>query len=100
MILSQVFEGMGLGAYGVGFYAVSRWYVRDDTRLRKMAASRWRWDRFTHRELRRGEISQEEWFDRFARGQRAIVRWAFTPVIVLWLAICVATTIHGLISRG
>jgi hypothetical protein len=40
MILSQVFEGMGLGAYGVAFYAGSRWYVQDDGRLRKMAESR------------------------------------------------------------
>ena len=99
MILSQVFEGMGLGVYGVAFYAGIRWYVRDDERLQKMAESRWRWDRFTNRKLRRGEISQAEWFGRFAQGQRAIVKWVFTPVIVLWLGICVVTSIHGLISR-
>lgn len=71
MILSQVFEGIGLGAYGVAFCAGSRWYAQDDTRLRRMAESRWRWDRLTNRKLLRGEISQEEWFDRFARGQRS-----------------------------
>ena len=41
MILSQVFEGLGLGVYGLAFYAGSRWYVRDDGRLQKMAESRW-----------------------------------------------------------
>jgi hypothetical protein len=100
MILSQVFEGVGLGAYGVAFYAVSRWYTRDDERLQKMAQSRWRWDRFTTPKLRRGEISKEEWFDRFARSQRAIVKWGFTPIIILWLVLCLATTIHGLVSHG
>jgi hypothetical protein len=99
MILGQVLEGLGLGAYGVAFYVGSRWYVQDDERLRKMAESRWRWDRLTNGKLRRGEISQEEWFDRFARSQRAIVKWTFTPITVLWLAICMATAIHGLISR-
>lgn len=100
MIVSQVFEGMGLGAYGVAFYAGSRWYVQDAGRLRKLAESRWRWDRFTNRKLRRGEISQEEWFERFARSQREIVKWAFTPFIIVWLVICGAAIVHGLISRG
>lgn len=100
MILGQVLEGMGLGAYGLAFYAGCRWYVHDDARMRRMAESRRRWDRLTNGKLRRGQISQEEWFDRFARGQRTIVKWAFTPFILLWLAICVATTIHGLISGG
>lgn len=100
MILSQVFEGLGLGAYGVAFYAGSRWCVQDDSRLRRMAESRWRWDRLTNRKLRRGQITQEEWFDQFARAQRMIVKWAFTPFILLWITICVVTTIHGLISRG
>jgi hypothetical protein len=100
MITSQVFEGAGLGAYGIAFYAMSRWYARDDERLRKAAQRRWRWDRLTTRRLRQGRISQEEWFHRFARRQRAIVRWGFTPFIILWLVLCMATAIHGLVSHG
>jgi hypothetical protein len=100
MILSQVFEGVGLGACGVAFCVGSRWSVQDDARLWRMAQSRWRWDRLTNRKLRRGQITQEEWFDQFARGQRTIVKWAVTPFMLLWIAICAAATIHGLVGRG
>jgi hypothetical protein len=40
MILSQVFEGMGLGAYGVAFYAGSRWYMQAPE-LGATGESRW-----------------------------------------------------------
>jgi hypothetical protein len=99
MILGQVFEGIGLGAWGAGFYALSRWYVRDGKRLRRMAQSRWWLDRWMIAQVRRGQMSQEQWFDRFAKLQRWTVRWAFTPVFVLWAAICAATIIHGMISH-
>ena len=93
----QVLLGSALGAYGVTFYGFARWYVRDDERLRRMARSRWGWDRRTMRKLRTGEMSQEESFERFAARQRWIVRWAFTPFIALWLGLCIFTVIHGLL---
>lgn len=97
MDAGQVAQGLGLGAYGAAFYGYAYWYVQDDARLRRMAESRWWFDRHM-RKIRTGKISQEEWYTRFARGQRLIVRWVFTPFMVLWLAVAAFTTIHGLRS--
>jgi urease alpha subunit len=96
MNAGEVFEGLVLCAWGVAFYALARWQVRDDSRMRRMAESRWRLDRFFSRKLRRGEISKDEHFDSVIRTQRLVVRWAFTPVIALWVAGSVGIVIHGL----
>lgn len=98
MDLGQVLQEMGLGAFGLAFYLGCRWYVQDDGRLRRMAESRWWFDRRFERQVRSGEMGQEEWFQRFASGQRLIVKWAFTPFIVLWLGLACFMTVHGLLA--
>jgi hypothetical protein len=97
MDAGQVAQGLGLGAYGATFYGLAYWYVQDDARLRRMAESRWWVDRHM-RKIRTGEMSQAQWYARFARGQRLIVRRFLTPFMVLWLGIATLTTIHGLRS--
>jgi hypothetical protein len=94
----QVLEGLGLGAYGVAFYAFVTWYVRDEARLRRMAQSRWRFDRRFERRLRTGQMTREEWFDRWCRSQRLLVKWIVTPFIVLWLGLAALTAVRGLLA--
>jgi hypothetical protein len=90
--------GVGLGVFGVAFYVVSVLWVRDDGRMRKLAESRWPIDRRI-RKIRRGEMSQEQWFTELIRNERALVKWMLTPFIVLWLAVCIAEVVHGLTSH-
>ncbi len=66
--------------------------------MRRMAESRWWWDRRLKAELRRGEISKDEHFDSFIKGQRFIVKWFFTPFIAIWVALAFTLAIHGLAS--
>lgn len=96
MNVGEVFEGLGLCAWGVAFYALARWQVRDDSRMRRLAESRWRLDRLFSRRLRRGEISKDEHFDSLIRTQRLVVTWVFTPAIALWVAGSVGLVIRGL----
>lgn len=95
MNVGDVATGLGLGAYGTGWYAFWRWYVRDDGRMRRMAGSRWALDRLLVRKIRKGRMTQAEWFTRFTRRHRALVRWVFTPVVVLWLLLCAVVVVQG-----
>lgn len=95
MDASQVTQGLGLGAFGAAVYGLAHWVVCDDARIRKVAEARWGLDRH-QRKVRGGNMSQEEWFVRYARSQRLVVKWVFTPVVLLWLAVCVVTTVRGL----
>ena len=99
VILGQVAIGVGLAAGGAGFYAFARWQGSDDDRMRRMAQNRWWADRRTVRKVRRGQMSKEEWFSRFARQYRGTVRWVFGPFTVLMVVAGLATVIHGLTSR-
>jgi hypothetical protein len=87
--------GVGLGVYGVAFYVVSVLWVRDDGQMRKLAESRWPIDR-RMRKIRRGDVSQEQWFAELIRNTRAVVKWVFTPSTVVWLALCINEVVHGL----
>jgi len=100
MVLGQVAEGVGLAAWSVGFYVFARWQGSNDSRMRRLAQARWWLDRRTVRALRRGKMSQEEWFGRLARNYRATVKWAFTPVVALSLTLSVALLVHGVISTN
>ena len=99
MNVGQVLTGLGLGTFAVASCAFWRWYVRDDERLRNMARSRWGWDRVTQRRLRNGVMAQEAWFNEFISGQRKIVKWGYTPFMILATALCAAMVIHGLLSH-
>lgn len=96
MNVGEVVTGLGLAGYGVGWYALCRWYVRDDGRMRRMAESRWSFDRRFVRKVRKGRMTQDEWFASFIRNQRGLVKWVFTPFTVLWLIICIVQVVHGL----
>jgi len=76
---------LGIGVYCAAFYAICRWYAHDDGRLRRMAESRWRWDRHISWKVRRGKISKDEHLDSFVRRFRIIVKWVFGPIV----AVCV-----------
>jgi hypothetical protein len=95
MDIGKVVEGVGLAAWGVAFYGLMRWQVRDDHRMRRLAESRWWWDRRLKGRLRRGEISKDEHFDSFIKGQRFIVNWVFTPFIAIFVALGLALAILG-----
>jgi hypothetical protein len=90
--------GVGLAVWGAAFYAVCTWCVRDDVRMSTLVDSRWSIDRRVIKKIRRGEISREEWSARYIRSQRALVKWVFTPLTVLWLALCVAMIVNGVTS--
>jgi hypothetical protein len=96
--VGQVVTGLGLGAYGIAFYVGCRWYVRDDERMRRAAESRWWLDRRVIGKVRDGKMTQEEWFARFTRDQRALVKWAFTPITALWIVLCAVMVVRGLRS--
>lgn len=98
MVLGQVAGGVGLGVLSTGFYLLFRWQGSDDNRARRMAQSRWWLDRRTVRKVRRGEMSQEEWFSKFIRTYRATIKWVFTPVIALLLLLSFALVVHGFTS--
>jgi hypothetical protein len=53
MGIGRVVEGVGLAAWGIGFYGLARRQVRDDHRMRRLAESRWRRNRRLKRRLRR-----------------------------------------------
>jgi hypothetical protein len=95
MNVGQFMAGLGLAAFGIAFVAIARWHVRDDARMRKLAQSRWWFDRRVERKIRRGEMLQEEWFDAWIRSQRWLVKWGFSAALVLWLAICVVAIVHS-----
>jgi hypothetical protein len=95
MNVGQIATGFGLGVYGAAFYMVSRWYVRSDTRLRRTADSRWELDKLIVRQVRRGQVSKDEWFEKWIRSERAIVKWWFTPFVALWLVLCVVMVVDG-----
>ena len=98
MVLGQVAGGVGLGVLSTGLYLFARWQGSDDNRMRRLAQSRWWLDRRTVRKVRRGEMSQEEWFSQLARNYRATIKWAFTPVIALLLLLSVVLIVHGVTS--
>lgn len=98
MDVGTVAEGVGLGAWGVGFYSLARWQVRDDNRMRRLAESRWWWDRRLKGRIRRGEISKDEHFASFIKGQRFIVKWVFAPVTAIFVALALTIAIHGVTS--
>ena len=85
--------GAGLAVWGLTFYIGTKWYVQDDERLRRMAPSRWWLDR---RSANKRGLTQDEWFDRWALGQRQLVRWVVTPFLAVWLLLCVAEVARGL----
>jgi hypothetical protein len=94
--VGDVATGLGLAAYGIGFYAGCRWYVRDDGRMRRLAECRWWLDRWRVRKVRKGRMTRDQWFARFTRQQRGLVKWGFTPVTVLWLIACAMKVVQGL----
>jgi|SRR5215472_4087432 len=98
MVLGQVTGGVGLGALSAGLYLFARWQGSTDDRMRRLAQSRWWLDRRTVRKVRRGEMSQEEWFSQLARNYRATVKWVFTPFIALFLVLSVVLIVHGVTS--
>jgi hypothetical protein len=98
MDVGKVVAGIGLCAWGIGFYGLARWQVRDDNRMRRMAASRWWFDRRVKGKLRRGEISKDEHFDSFIRGERFLVKWVLPPFIAVFVALAVTLAIQGLTS--
>lgn len=98
MVLGQVAGGVGLAAWSTGLYLLVRWQGSNDSRVRRMAQARWRLDRRTVRKVRRGEMSQEEWFIKFAKTYRATVKWVFTPVIALFLLASLVLIVRGLTS--
>lgn len=98
MVLGQVTAGVGLGVWTAALYLFARWQGSNDSRIRRLAQSRWWLDRRTVRKVRRGEMSQEEWFSKFARTYRTTIKWVFTPVIALCLLLSVALIIHGVTS--
>jgi hypothetical protein len=95
MNMGEFATGFGLGVYGAAFYTVSCWYVRSDARMRRLAESRWSFDKRTIGKLRRGEMSKDEWVQRFTLEQRRLVKWWFTPFVAVYLVLCVATVVHG-----
>lgn len=98
MVLGQVAGGVGLGVLSTGLYLFARWQGSDDNRARRLAQSRWWLDRRTVRKVRRGKMSQEEWFSKYVRNYRATIKWVFTPVIALLLLLSVALIVHGITS--
>lgn len=98
MVLGQVAGGVGLAAWSTGLYLLFRWQGSDDGRVRRMAEARWWLDRRTVRKVRRGQMSQEEWFSHFAKTYRATVKWVFTPAIALFLLASVVLIVRGVIS--
>jgi hypothetical protein len=98
MVLGQVTGGTGLGALSIGMYLFTRWQAGDDDRMRRLAQSRWWLDRRTVRKVRRGEMSQGEWFNKFAGNYRATIKWVFTPVLALLLLLSIVLIAHGVTS--
>ncbi|MGO8877662.1 MAG: hypothetical protein ACLQNG_18100 [Acidimicrobiales bacterium] len=96
MNTTLVLEGLGLCVMGLALLVISRWYVRDDARMRQLAERRWWFDRRFESDVRRGTVTKEEWFEILARRQRAIVKWAVSPCLVLWVGLCVAVVVSGL----
>lgn len=96
--VGQVAEGLGLAVFGVAFYACSRWYAGNDRLMRLTAQRRWWFDRWLIRKVRRGEMTRDEWFARFIRNRRAFVKWALTPFVALWVALCMVVLVRGLLS--
>ncbi len=98
MNVGKALLDLGVGVYCAAFYAICRWYARDDGRLRRMAESRWRWDRHISWKVRRGKISKEEHFDSFVGQCRIIVKWVFRPIIAVCVVGCVVAAVQALVS--
>lgn len=98
MVLGQVAGGVGLAAWCTGLYLFARWQGSNDSRMRRMAQSRWWLDRRTVRKVRRGEMSQEEWFTQFAKTYRMTIKWVFTPAVALFLLASVVLIVRGITS--
>ena len=97
MNVGNVAVGVGLSVWGVVGYAFARWWVGDDARLRRAAKRNWWLDRRLQGRIRRREMTQ--WFAEWVRHQRATVKWAFTPFLVVWLVLCVGQVVHGVTTR-
>jgi hypothetical protein len=96
--LGRAFLDLGLGVYCAAFYAICRWYAHDDDRMRRMAESRWRWERHISRKVRRGKISKEEYFDSFIRQSRRTVTWVFGPILAVCVLGLVVAAVQALVS--
>ena len=99
MNVALVLEGIGLCVLAVAVLVASRWFAADDGRMRRLAESRWWFDRRVQAELRHGNLGRDEWFERFIRHERAIIRWVLTPVMILWAGLCVVIVVTGLAGR-
>jgi hypothetical protein len=95
MDVGQLAVGVGMGLYGAAFFGFVEWHSRDDRRMRRMAESRWRFDRLLVRKGRRGRVMDEQWCEQWIRDQRRIVKWLFRPFAVLCFAICLGAIVAG-----
>jgi hypothetical protein len=96
--LGKALLDLGISVYCAAFYAICRWYARDDGRMRRMAESRWRWERHISWKVRRGKISKEEYFDSFVRQSRRTVKWVFTPIVGVCVLALVVAAVQALVS--
>jgi len=91
--------GLGLALYGAAFLAACWWYVGDDDRLRRLAETRWWFDRRFEGRVRRGQVSRDEWFVELARSQRFVVRRVFPAFFIVWFVLTLGTAVRGLLGN-
>jgi hypothetical protein len=91
--VSQLLVGVGLFAWGILMAFLGWWIAWDPVRARRVGERRWWLDRGVAR--RRG-LSKDEWLDRWASSQKALVKWIGIPFLLLWWMASVWMIVRGL----
>jgi len=97
----EVIVGAGIAAYCAAFYALMRWSVGTDERLRRAALHPIR--RFGRRVQKRitGRVRDEEdYAQRFIANQKFTFRWIMRPILVIVVVIALGSAIRAFFGGG
>ena len=87
--------GFGVAALGVLWYVYVKRWSGSDERLRRMAASRWVFERHFSRRARRGEVTKEAWIEQAVPQLREMLRAGQLPLMVFWVGLGVYIAVQS-----
>jgi hypothetical protein len=77
-------------------FAVARWNIREDARLRKLANNRWLIRGRLKLSVLDGSETKEAWIERYVRRQPWLLKWIYPLFALAWVGFCSTLIVGGL----